>query len=311
MKRQNSLPVIKSHSNPILNGVLPVRINPHSGPTQSGVLPVRINPHSGPTQSGVLPVRISPHSGSTQSGVLPVRISPHSGSTQSGVLPKLKVIQTSDPTVYKPLLDITSELNEARCKKLGIAYEKYCGIKRGDCPMFANFNRIYLLLEHLDKEFDWILYMDADAMITNPLFNPYSVILPDKDKGFIFCTGGKYPKWDVNDGVFFCNLRHPEVRKVLLQWKNDFESAQEVCQVNSWAEYHKGHGCQWYLQQILKKYYNKSNYNWWKTYMKPNHKVFNYDGPNIKQILRPPSGEFNLENRIKVASEYMKVYGSL
>ena len=151
-------------------------------------------------------------------------------------VPKLKVIQTSDPVVYKPLLDITSKLNEKQCKKMGITYQKYYCIKRGHSPIFAIFNRIYLLIEHLDTDFDWILYMDADAMITNPLFHPHNIILQNKDKGFIFCSGGTYEKWDVNDGVFFCNLRHPEVRKVLLQWKNDSEVAQQISvEVNSSA----------------------------------------------------------------------------
>ena len=73
-------------------------------------------------------------------------------------------------------------------------------------------------------------------------------------------------------------------------------------------ELHDGHGDQWYLQQILKKYSNENNDSWWKTYMKPNHRIFNYGGPNIKQIVRPLSGEFNLDSRIKIALEYLKTY---
>ena len=84
---------------------------------------------------------------------------------------KIKVIQTSDSeTGYKTLLDVNRKINEEYCRKMGYEYLAYYGIKRGYYPCQATFNRIYLMEDELDrKAVDWVLYIDADAVVAEAI----------------------------------------------------------------------------------------------------------------------------------------------
>ena len=67
---------------------------------------------------------------------------------------------------YLPLLSKTSRWHARYCKHWGIAYQAVFGaVQQGRHP---NWDRFPLILNALRLPFDYIIYLDADAIICNP-----------------------------------------------------------------------------------------------------------------------------------------------
>lgn len=225
------------------------------------------------------------------------------------------IIQTCDGDVYKPMMDITEPLHRQYAKRYGYTYSRYDGIKRGFKPWHAAFNRIYLVLEIMDdmakkkssrenkesqksQNIDWILYMDADAVIVNLDKSVDSFL--DNRYALVACRGSiDDPKitWNINNGVMFYNLNHPHTRIILEKWKTLYENVNDTFLQNEpegvFADPIKHVNDQDMLCFVLyQEEYRKSA----RIYRGPQHNVFNYSGPFIQQVLRCSTN--TIESRI-------------
>jgi len=198
------------------------------------------------------------------------------------------ILQTSDGVRYKKLLDITAPINSAYAEQHGYAYKRWDGIKVAPTEQrfWATFNRIYLLLEELDAgTHDWILYMDADALVYDGA-KPVTEFITN-DKAVVACRGGDRHSntWDINTGVVFYNMRHPRIRIILEAWLELFltEYEQGSSSTDGDWDFHVGNLPAEYpfIQRIL-----MSDASLCKVYRGEQHNAFNYDGPFIKHVLR-------------------------
>ena len=134
-------------------------------------------------------------------------------------------VQTADPNEYKEMLDLTSTINIKYCGLFGYRYENYVGVKIGNSAMHATYNRIFILHELMMRGYrGWVCYMDADAFVSDFLFDIKDYILSSLPYCFIACTGGSQTPWDLNAGVFFLNLADPDGRALARDWLIRFEA---------------------------------------------------------------------------------------
>ena len=198
------------------------------------------------------------------------------------------IVQTCDGHVYKELLDATEQHHRDYCKRFGYVYHRYDGIKKGPKPWHSSFNRIYLLEEEVTKgEHDWMLYMDADAIVYDASKRVDEYL--DPKYAVVVCRGlSDDPAivHDFNIGVAFYNLRHPDIIAIISTWKHMFESVpQNVLEREQDGCFHTNGGHvddQAMLQTIMAKLYPAMI----KLYRGKEYDTFNYDGPFIKQLLR-------------------------
>ena len=144
---------------------------------------------------------------------------------------KIKVIQTSDgKSRYTDLLDISSNINKLYCMKHGYDYQQFNGIKRGCHDWHSTFNRLYIIneiLENNDNDIDWVVYVDADAVVN--LFDRKleDIILHENniDKLLLICGWGQEPQSysKINAGVFFLNVKHTNAKNIISAWISLFE----------------------------------------------------------------------------------------
>lgn len=216
------------------------------------------------------------------------------------------IVQTSDGHRYKPMIDATQELHKRYASRHGYDYFRFDGVKRGLKPWHAAFNRVYII-EELIKEgkYDWVLYMDADAVIID-LSKSLSEFLDDR-YSIVACRGSSDDPtvtWNVNNGIIFFNLRHPSTLPIIMLWKAMYEN-HSLEQLAAEAEgvfndSSKHINDQDMLCMIL---YHKFR-NAAKVYRGEEHNKFNYLGPFIQQILRRPG--WNTEDRIEDIKEKVK-----
>jgi hypothetical protein len=125
----------------------------------------------------------------------------------------LKIIQTSDPIKYAPIMKISSAINEFYCQLHGFEYNKFIGLKKGCASVHAAYNRAYLLKQLVDGGYrGWVLYLDADAYIHDLTFNATNYLIDKNSYSFIAAEASSsiQEKWAINNGIFFPNLGIPE-----------------------------------------------------------------------------------------------------
>ena len=171
----------------------------------------------------------------------------------TGSIGQVTILQTSDAFYYADMLFATSRTVRALCRKQGLEYEAYIGVKRGFYPYQATFNRIYMLSELVERGYKgWALYLDADAFVADLDFDLHSFLLPLADKAFLATPSGASDEpWDVNAGVFFMNLSHPDGLTILKQWRAAYEAADED-RLRECASWYTGLDDQQMLHEILK-----------------------------------------------------------
>ncbi len=161
--------------------------------------------------------------------------------------------QTADPVQYRPYLEQSSRSVLAYCQRHGFAYEAYTGVKRGDWPWQASFNRIYLLQDLLrGGRFDWAVYMDADAFVVDLGFDLSGYLERHRGAALIATSSRVSDQWwDVNDGVLMVNLRHPATPWLLDGWRTAFETAYDdalLRDTRSWSNPDDQEMLQWLLR---------------------------------------------------------------
>jgi len=208
---------------------------------------------------------------------------------------KVVVLQSCDGEVYKQMVDATEKHHRSYCMKWGYDYKRWDGIKlpaKTPHPSFAACNRIYLLQDELDSgNFDWAVWLDADSVIvdTNKAFDDFL----DDVHCIIACKGGDRPDnwWDINNGVFFLNLRHPMTGILLELWQRNVENHlrhlenQNLIHKVDWDV----NNTRWRIsdqQHLHLAIKHIADRRLCKIYTGEDHNAFNYDGPFIKQLLR-------------------------
>lgn len=134
-------------------------------------------------------------------------------------------VQTSDVSKYRPLIDRSSLTLKAYCEKFGHAYECFYGIKRGAQPWHASLNRIPILKSYVENGYDgWVVYVDADAYITDLSFDIGAYLAERGQYALIAAPSGLTPPrwWDINAGVFAINLGHAKGRELVDLWFEKF-----------------------------------------------------------------------------------------
>lgn len=179
---------------------------------------------------------------------------------------------------YAPMLQVVSEANRAYAKLHGYAYSatiENCSIT----PYTANFNRFYLLRESiLQGGYDWALWMDADAVVVDPRIKLESFIRDNSDKLIIACRGADKGDFDINNGVFFLNLKHPLALDVVNECIRYVESLP--------ADNRAFHHDQKVMHSWLRtKEDSAGKIDCLKCYRGQQYNLFNYDGRFIQHVL--------------------------
>ncbi len=139
---------------------------------------------------------------------------------------RIKFIQTADPIKYARLLEASAPSTRAFCALNGYEYEAFVGVKRGRHPWHATFNRIDLLNEALDADFDgWIVYLDADSFVVDLKFDLAACLKQHSDAPLIAraVVPEKAPTWNINAGVLIFNMKHPQTARPIKTWKRLFD----------------------------------------------------------------------------------------
>lgn len=160
---------------------------------------------------------------------------------------KFTIIQTSDQTNYSNMLLQSFNYNLKYAQKYGWDYNVFVGLKKGNHPIHAMFNRIFILKDLLRTNYKgWVLYLDADAVITNPNYDFKEVLenLSFNSKAFYFFNHHKvddpeFNWWYVNTGVFAINLEQAIAAHVVDLWASLYEnffSEDDFIKANKWSE---------------------------------------------------------------------------
>ena len=134
---------------------------------------------------------------------------------------------------YAEIIAITSKINKAYAHKYNHDYllargifievEDHPDFAKGKVAAGSTSNKVGILeyaLQHPDKDWDYVLVIDADAMVCDF----------ERDIGLIYnmthesliahrvlkATGEK--SFDINAGVILWNLKHPQTQQIVKQW---------------------------------------------------------------------------------------------
>jgi len=142
---------------------------------------------------------------------------------------KILILQTcDDQSKYNQMLDVTSEINKKYCDRHGYSFAEYRGIKRGVHPWHATFNRIYLIQEIMLNypKYEWIMYIDADAMVVDFSRKIEQVIVDANAQDKVIIIDGyglKHENMKINAGIFLFNTKHESSMNLIELWKHSCE----------------------------------------------------------------------------------------
>jgi hypothetical protein len=137
---------------------------------------------------------------------------------------RCRLIQTADPSVYKPMLDITAEAATCFCRRQGIEYRQVVGIVRGFHPWHAAFNRIPLLAEMVRAQCGgWVIYLDADAYPFDMRFDLKGYLAARRGWGIVAAKGGD-AVYQPNSGILILNLDDTRTQEVIMSWQGSFQA---------------------------------------------------------------------------------------
>lgn len=98
-------------------------------------------------------------------------------------------------------------------------------------PIYTTLNKIRLLFHAVDHraEYDYVLLLDADALIVNPLVDITSLLPSQYLVAAQPVRQGESPTppppFRVNAGATLWNLHHPKITQVAMQWFQDAKTA--------------------------------------------------------------------------------------
>ncbi len=219
----------------------------------------------------------------------------------------ISMLQTADGAVYKEILDLTSRVNLEFCRRMGIAYESYVGIKCGAAPWMATYNRIFMLNEMLARGVGgWVIFADADAFVADLTYDISAYLAENSQYCLIGRTGGSASPWNLNAGILLINLDDPLGSTFVRDWLahfNDLVPVNYLLNADSkWDEYPN--------DQDLMYECIKANPDLMRKTKREEGKVFNYrDGEFMKQAIRAAFPD--LQSRtIYIRKETDKILGA-
>lgn len=138
---------------------------------------------------------------------------------------KILVAQTSGYNAYyRDMMSITSHVNRAYSRHWGYDFVTFEGILLGCLGSHSSFNKIGIIQEAIERQYDALLLLDADAMVVDLDMSIRSV-LPIAGTDTLLSGHGKQkcdndPKCvrTINNGVMALNLRHPKMQLLLSRW---------------------------------------------------------------------------------------------
>jgi hypothetical protein len=132
-------------------------------------------------------------------------------------------MQTADADFYYDMLTETSKTVRKYCQLNGFQYNQYVGVKSGNMPWKATYNRIIMLKELLDAGFlGWVFYLDADAYISDLRFDLMDYLHDKHGSAGIFCGYLHGVPHNINAGGFAINFSHPVGRSMVLDYYKIF-----------------------------------------------------------------------------------------
>ncbi len=135
---------------------------------------------------------------------------------------KFTFVQTADAYRYAQMLAYSASTVTEYARRKGYRYESFLGLKRGAHPWQATFNRVFMLADLIERGVGgWVCYMDADAWIQDLDYDLEALFAEFGDAAALFTPSGASDHWwDVNAGVFFVNLDHPDGVRLCQAWKD-------------------------------------------------------------------------------------------
>lgn len=135
--------------------------------------------------------------------------------------------QTAAGPAYERMLAATAELHRDYCARFGLTFDSTTGLRRGFHPWQASFNRIEIIADLLDRQWQgWFLYLDADCVIRQPQFDIVRYLDKRADSALIAARAAPGSEWwDINNGIFFLNLAHPLGREIGREWHRQSHAA--------------------------------------------------------------------------------------
>jgi hypothetical protein len=151
---------------------------------------------------------------------------------------KAILLQTSDPVEYAPFLAATSRTTSEFCRRQGIEYRQFTGIKRGSFPWHSTYNRITMMQELLEEGHrGWVIYLDADAYVVDLDFPISDYLIGNIEFAMIAARiNSTAPYWNINAGVLFINLTHAIGRQLVAELVEKLTAVTEKRQFkkNEW-----------------------------------------------------------------------------
>jgi hypothetical protein len=210
------------------------------------------------------------------------------------VTKNLIMLQTADPVVYRPLLEVSSKTNIKYCELHDIGYESYIGIKSGVAAWMASYNRMFMLDELMQRGHrGWVIFADADAFVADMQFDIRGYLAANDQYSLIGASGGSEAPWNINSGILFINLGDPVGRAFSADWlvrfRNEVPRAYLASPDSQWDEYPNDQGLMYDCIKLVPGLMERTK--------REDASVFNYHhGRFMRQAIR--AGHSTLEDRI-------------
>ena len=197
--------------------------------------------------------------------------------------------QTSDPAKYYDMLALTSRTTREFCLRHDIGFEMFVGYRRGYFPWQAERNRILALRDWLAAgRKGWFGYLDADAYIHDLSFDLRAYLGGLEKTSMIMTHGASQEPHDVNNGVFFINMGHPDGIEIARLWVAAEALATDAA-LRRGEKWHSVRSSQTMLQAIL-----RTRPELCRAIRYEQRKFINSPGASfIRQILRADEGDFD------------------
>ena len=195
---------------------------------------------------------------------------------------KTVILQSCDEPFAKHFQSAL-KANAAYANANGYGYQQVIG-NLSPVPNTSNFNRYYLLQQQIDKQtYDWAFWIDGDAAIIDRTILLESIIDRSPDKLLIACRGSMNGDHDINNGVFFLNLRHTLARSLTTRCIEHCEGLSESVNPNDSGFQDDQH----VMHDWLHSHRNESGrVPIVQCYTGDEANLFNYDGPFVRHLLR-------------------------
>jgi len=212
------------------------------------------------------------------------------------------------------MLNIGTKVNKLYCDKHGYSYKKVVGNSIGNKPIHCAFNKPFIILEEMKKNiYDWILYVDTDAIIIDHNIKLENIIDEFKNKSLAFCRGiddSNDVIYDINNGVFFVNAKKLYSYQIMTRWIQDIYSLFDD-KKNIDTDWKTGLHDQDILQILLIKMCmlnKKELINNIKIYKGSEYNKFNYDGSFIRHFNRFDNNDDNnarLNKLLEISKQFI------